>query len=333
MTGPTSAGSLDTLDLTLLGELEADARQSIAQLGVRFGVSPRTVSRRIGRLQREHHLRFKAVVHPLALGTRLFATIGVKARPGKASMTASRLSEMPEVTGVQLVTGRYDVIVYAAFTDSFALAEFVLDTVSPIPGVAKVETAIMLRSAKWCWGLLGDERATLRIAPRRRLRPEELAMIWQLETSPLQPLSQLAVSLGISRPTAISRFETLLSEGALRIVGIASSIRLNFRIHATIFIQTEPSHINSAAQKIAAYENIRAVSVFTGPHDLIAEAAFEDSDLMTGFLVHELSQVPGVLNYETAVVAQEVKPYSWALPPPQQRLAPDPDALSHPGSK
>ena len=75
------AVTVDATNLSLLAELQADARVSIAELGRRVGLSSPAVAERLQRLEQAGVIRgYHADVDPRALGYDLTVVIRIRAR-------------------------------------------------------------------------------------------------------------------------------------------------------------------------------------------------------------------------------------------------------------
>jgi Lrp/AsnC family leucine-responsive transcriptional regulator len=97
---------IDTTNLRLLGELQADARLSVAELGRRVGLSAPAVSERLGRLERDGVIRgYHADIDPRALGYALSAVIRIRPAPRQIARVASIARETPEVVECNRITG------------------------------------------------------------------------------------------------------------------------------------------------------------------------------------------------------------------------------------
>jgi Lrp/AsnC family leucine-responsive transcriptional regulator len=97
---------LDETDFRLLGELQRDARLSLAELGRRVGLSSPAVAERLRRLQQDgvitgHH----TAVDPRALGLTLGAVIRVRPAPRQLHKVAELARDTPEVVECHRITG------------------------------------------------------------------------------------------------------------------------------------------------------------------------------------------------------------------------------------
>lgn len=104
--GAGTDGLLDATNLRLLGELQADARLSLAELGRRVGLSPPAVAERIGRLERDGVITaYRAELDPRALGWTLAVVIRVRPAPRELRTVAQLATETPEVVECHRITG------------------------------------------------------------------------------------------------------------------------------------------------------------------------------------------------------------------------------------
>jgi Lrp/AsnC family transcriptional regulator, leucine-responsive regulatory protein len=97
---------IDTTNLRLLAELQADARLSLAELGRRVGLSSPAVAERLGRLERGGVIRgYHADVDPRAVGYALSAVIRVRPAPRQIGDVARQAQQTPEVVECNRITG------------------------------------------------------------------------------------------------------------------------------------------------------------------------------------------------------------------------------------
>jgi Lrp/AsnC family leucine-responsive transcriptional regulator len=98
--------SPDTVDRSLLAELQTDGRLSLAELGRRIGLSPPAVAERLRRLEDSGAIAgYRADVDPRALGYTLGAIVRVRPAPRQIRKVADVARDTPEVVECHRVTG------------------------------------------------------------------------------------------------------------------------------------------------------------------------------------------------------------------------------------
>jgi Lrp/AsnC family leucine-responsive transcriptional regulator len=90
----------------IIGELQNDARLSMAELGRRVGLSPPAVAERVQRLESDGVIgAYQADVDPRALGLALTVIIRIRPAPGQLVNVADLARETAEVVECHRVTG------------------------------------------------------------------------------------------------------------------------------------------------------------------------------------------------------------------------------------
>src|SRR5438477_7569392 len=98
MANNSEASILDEVNLRLLGELQADARLSVAELGRRVGLSAPAVAERLQRLQDDGVITgFRTDVDPRALGYALSVVLRVRPAPRQLAEVAEVARESSEI--------------------------------------------------------------------------------------------------------------------------------------------------------------------------------------------------------------------------------------------
>ncbi|SHJ32357.1 DNA-binding transcriptional regulator, Lrp family [Nocardiopsis flavescens] len=136
---------LDRVDERIIAVLGADARMSFAEIGVRVGLSPSAVKRRVDRLVESGAVRgFTVVVDPRAVGwtTEAFIELYCRARtsPGEIRTVLTRY---PEITSACTVTGEADAIVQVRARDTRHLEE-VIERIGAEPFVVRTKSTLVL---------------------------------------------------------------------------------------------------------------------------------------------------------------------------------------------
>jgi DNA-binding Lrp family transcriptional regulator len=138
---------LDSIDWTLVRELQHDARCSNRELAAAAHVSPSTSSERIRALRADGVITgYHAEVDLPALGRDVQALTAVTIRPPtRQNIEAFRnwAAGLPELIGVFVVSGGSDFLLHVAVADTDALYAFVIDRLTERPEVADVNTTVV----------------------------------------------------------------------------------------------------------------------------------------------------------------------------------------------
>jgi len=103
---PSDRRDIDETNRQIIGELQRDARLSMAELGRRVGLSAPAVTERLQRLEADGVIRaYHADVDPRALGLSLTVVIRVRPAPGQLANVAALARETGEVVECNRVTG------------------------------------------------------------------------------------------------------------------------------------------------------------------------------------------------------------------------------------
>lgn len=137
----------DEIDLLLLHELQADARQTNRALAAKVGLAPSTTLNRVRELERSRVIGgYHADVDLAALGRGLQALVFVRLQPKSDDIIAGFLDHMwtlPETIGVHLITGIEDAVIHLALADAEALQSVILNQISSFPGVFDERTSLL----------------------------------------------------------------------------------------------------------------------------------------------------------------------------------------------
>src|ERR1700744_2720627 len=138
---------LDSIDWTLIRELQHDARCSNRDLAAAAHVSPSTSSERIRALRGEGVITgYHAAVDLPSLGRNVQALTAITIRPPtRTNIESFRnwAAALPELIGVFVVSGGSDFLLHVAVADTDALYAFVIDRLTERPEVADVNTTVV----------------------------------------------------------------------------------------------------------------------------------------------------------------------------------------------
>lgn len=147
---------MDALDNEILIALQQEGRQTNARLAERLGLSQSAMHERVRRLERSGVIRgYRADVSPEALGVGLqaFVTAELEAHHRDHIEAFERgILSVPAVHACYHITGRFDYLLHVAVQDLEHLGRLIKHDLAAIPGVAKLETLLVLGEVKAATG-------------------------------------------------------------------------------------------------------------------------------------------------------------------------------------
>lgn len=144
--------NLDEKDLALLQYLQQDARITNTELARRVDLSPPGLQRRVRKLEESGIIeRYVTLVNREALGFDMLCFVQVtlqRHEPQANQGFKEAVQHMPEVLECHHVTGEYDYLLKVAVRNRKHLEEFLLNSLTPVPGMDKLRTSLVLREVK-----------------------------------------------------------------------------------------------------------------------------------------------------------------------------------------
>lgn len=135
---------MDDLDRRLISLLQANARESTANLARKLGIARTTVVARLARLERTGAIvGYTARLGLDAAGGGVHAHVGITIEPKASREVLRRLEKLPELRQLSSVSGEYDYIAVLSAETAARLDE-VLDELREIEGVTKTTTSVLL---------------------------------------------------------------------------------------------------------------------------------------------------------------------------------------------
>ena len=123
------------------------------ELARRVHLSPSPCLARVKALESAGVLqRYVALANPKALGLDLnvFINISLKSQSKQAlAAFEERIAEHEEVMECYLMTGDSDYLIRVAVADIAALERFIIDQLTPIPGIEKIRTSFTLKQVRY----------------------------------------------------------------------------------------------------------------------------------------------------------------------------------------
>jgi DNA-binding Lrp family transcriptional regulator len=141
---PPRLDQLDDLDRNLVVLLQANARESVANLARQLGVARTTVIARIARLERTNVIAGYSVrLGQDVLDASIYAYVGIIIAPKYGPEVQKRLGKMPEVQLLCAVSGEFDYVAWLR-ADSPDRLNDLLDQIGGLAGVERTTTSIIL---------------------------------------------------------------------------------------------------------------------------------------------------------------------------------------------
>ena len=136
--------NLDPLDRDLIALLQANARESTANLARRLGVARTTVLARLTRLERDGVIvGYTARLAQDVDAASVQAWVGITTQPKSAREVTQRLARLPELRQLCSVSGEFDYLALLRAA-STARLDSLLDEIGAIDGVLKTTTSVVL---------------------------------------------------------------------------------------------------------------------------------------------------------------------------------------------
>jgi Lrp/AsnC family leucine-responsive transcriptional regulator len=144
--------TLDEMDKAILRILQTDARISNAELSRRVNLSPPATLARVKRLEESGCINgYAALVNRRRVGYDMLCFVSVSLQLHDIEqVTGFRdvVGQMPEVLACHHVTGDYDYLLKIVAHNTKELEHFLLEKLTPIPGVARIHTSLVLNEVK-----------------------------------------------------------------------------------------------------------------------------------------------------------------------------------------
>ena len=144
---------LDSIDLRILAELQADGALSNVALAKKVHLSPSPCLARVKALEAAGVIsRYVALANAsaLGLGLNVFINISLKTQNKEAlAEFEQRIAEHDEVMECYLMTGDSDYLIRVAVADIGALEKFILEQLTPIAGIEKIRSSFALKQVRY----------------------------------------------------------------------------------------------------------------------------------------------------------------------------------------
>lgn len=143
---------LDEIDCELLTYLQQDARITQAELARRVNLSPPGLQKRIRKLEEAGVItHYVTLIDREAVGYDMMCFVQVtlqRHEPTAVGNFKAAVQHMSEVLECHHITGEYDYLLKIVVRNRKHLEQFILETLTPVPGMDKVRTSLVLSEIK-----------------------------------------------------------------------------------------------------------------------------------------------------------------------------------------
>ena len=144
--------ALDDTDRTMLRHLQQDARITNKELAQRVNLSAPGLMKRLRRLEDDGVVqRYATLVDREAIGFDLLCFVQVTLahhEPKAVTYFRQCVCEMPEVLECHHLTGEYDYLLKVLVRNRKELERFLVDRLTPLAGMDRIRTSVVLREIK-----------------------------------------------------------------------------------------------------------------------------------------------------------------------------------------
>jgi len=136
---------IDKINLSIIKHLRS-GRKSFKKIAEQLSLSENTVRARVHKLIDSGILEITGLVDPEAVSGHQVVIVGVKLKTMDLVKKGEEFSKLKGVISVNVVTGRFDLILTVLLKTGFGLLEFYTQEVSKLKNVQSVETFVVYKS-------------------------------------------------------------------------------------------------------------------------------------------------------------------------------------------
>lgn len=139
----------------------------------------------------------------------------------------------------------------------------------------------------------------------------DFAILSYLQQDGRMSFTVMAQKLKVSIGTIRTRFNKMIEDGTVNIIGRVDPEKVGFRSYAHIAVYVRPATLKEkVALKISKLSEVSFLALTSGDYDLEVDVMCRDNDHLVQF-VNELSKIEGVYQTKTTIY---FKVYKYAQP-------------------
>ena len=137
--------NIDKINLSIIKHLR-NGRKSYKKIAQELSLSENTIRNRVHKLMDEGVLEISGLIDPESFNGLRVVMVGVKLATMNLVKKGAEFSKLKGVISVNVVTGRFDLILVVLLKSGFGLLEFYTEEVSKLKDVQSVETFVVYKS-------------------------------------------------------------------------------------------------------------------------------------------------------------------------------------------
>lgn len=144
---------IDEIDSKIIRLLQKNGRMPNTEIAKKIGIAEATVRKHLQRLLSDNIIQVVAVGNPMKLGFEIAGNIKLKIDSKMTEQIIEELNQIDSLWYIGRMTGPYDIDIEFNVNSNEKLCELI-DNISKIDGVIKIEHAILLKIIKntYDWG-------------------------------------------------------------------------------------------------------------------------------------------------------------------------------------
>ncbi|MER6101756.1 AsnC family transcriptional regulator [Streptomyces sp. NPDC001832] len=316
---------LEEADLALANCLQIAPRASWATLGDVLGVSAATAARRWRRLASTGQAWVTATGGSSLWRSLCDAFLDIQCHPAQRGRVALALARDPRTKSVMEVASGRDLHVNVITSDLQALSRFVLDQVSCLPGVVKVDVQISthtyISGSAWRLDALSRnqrERLQPAAAPSRPastgwLSPADRTLLLALAPDGRLPVTELAERTGASHTATRRRLSRLEHTGAISFRCEISQHLTGWPVTTLLWGRVPSGDRKRVSERLARMPEIRLLVATSGGTNFRVSAWLRSTAGAHDLEDRITAALPEFEIVEHAVVLRTVKRLGWIL--------------------
>lgn len=151
------SSEIDDTDKAILTELQSDSSISNVELARRISLSPPAVHARIKSLEERGYVRqYAAILDREKVGYDMLCLVNVTLEihhMETINKFRDAIAQMPEVLECYFITGEFDYLLKVAVHSRKELERFLMEKLTPLAGIARISTSIVLTEIKFTTSL------------------------------------------------------------------------------------------------------------------------------------------------------------------------------------